>query len=251
MKPGPNIFLIPFEAKDWDILYRWYYSGEYEEFFRDIDQAPNSEYFQRYAQLRNGFAFLVKTNEHFSQTVGAVVVYDVKAITSQAHFAMLIDRQFEHLGYGLEAIWLTMRHLFHDLGLQKMVIESVEGNEKIERYMEMYGVPREGVLLNEAKLEGKFYNVLRFGILRPQAEQIMKRIGDYYGGKSSDSGDHRRGFGIGKRGDRSGNGEKAPRPVQPGDSAASGAGADHGRILKSDLAAAEEQPHRQQVSGGW
>lgn len=240
MKPGPNIFLIPFEAKDWDILYRWYYSGEYEEFFRDIDQAPNSEYFQRYAQIRNGFTFLIKTHESFARTIGAVVIYEIKPVTSQAHFAMLIDKNFEHLGYGLEAIYLAMKHLFHDLGLQKMVIESIQGNAKIERYMEMYGVPKEGVLVNEAKIEGQYLNVNRFAILRPLAEKIIERIGDLYAGKGSGTSYHRGGFGIGKCRAQCGNGEEASRPIQPGNSATAGPGADHRRGVESDLTIAAQ-----------
>lgn len=208
MKPGKNIYMIPFEAKDWDHLYRWYYSGEYEEFFRDIPQAPTSEYFQGYANLRDGFCFIVKEAMSF-KTVGLVLVYDVKHVTAQACFGMLIDKEHQKTLFGLETIYLTMKHLFEDLDLRKMVIEIVETNPDFKRYMEMYEVPCEGVLLDEAKIDGKYLNVLRYAILREKGKKIIQEIGDFYATESSNSGNRRGSDSSSERRDWRGDSKKA------------------------------------------
>jgi len=120
---------------------------------------------------------LVKTNEDF-KTVGMVVVYEFKATTSQAHFAMLIDEQFQKTLLGLETIYLTMKYLFEDLGLRKMVIEILASNNDFVRYMEMYSVPIEATLLQEAKIDGFIQNVFRFSVFRDFGDKIIKRIGE-------------------------------------------------------------------------
>ena len=174
LKPGQKTKLLPYEPEQWAHLYEWYYSGDYEEFFRDIQPAPNADYFKSFSQIRNGMLFMIHTLE--GEIAGMVMIFEIKPVIQSAHFAILVDKKFEGQHLALEAVYQTMKHLFEDLSLKKMSFETLIRNKKLASCFKAYKIRREGVLKNEAKLNGKFLDVYRYAVFEGQAKKIIKRF---------------------------------------------------------------------------
>lgn len=173
LKPGKNIRLVPYEPEQWEHIYRWYYSGEYEEFFRDVQNTPTSDFFKSYVQWRNAIVFLILKCE---RVIGMVMIHDIKAVTQSAHIGVLIEKEFEGQKVGCEASYLIIKHLFEDLNLRKLCIETLSRNSKLARYMGKCGIEKEGILKGEAKISGKFEDVTRWAMFEPHARQFIDHM---------------------------------------------------------------------------
>ena len=174
IKPGKKVILESFEMDDWECLYRWYYSGEYEDFFRDTPAVPGSDYFKRFSCLNNGFALKIKN--HAQEIIGVILVMDIKSNAQSACLGMIIDKAHEGKGMGQEATYLIVRHLFRDLGLRKLIIEIVDGRERLMKTAHLNGVNPEAIFKKEVKIDGEFKDIIRYAIFKEEAEEFFSKL---------------------------------------------------------------------------
>jgi RimJ/RimL family protein N-acetyltransferase len=172
LKHGKNIILVPYEPEQCDKLHEWYYSGKYEEFFRDIQPAPDKNYFRSFSQMKSAMVLMVSLIET-GAIIGTVMMYEINPTIQKVSFAMLIDKEFEGRRLGLEAGYLVIKYLFEDLNIRKMCIETLSRNSRLAEYCRIYKIRKEGVLKDEAKIGGKFENVIRFAMFKKQAIQFI------------------------------------------------------------------------------
>ena len=83
-----------------------------------------------------------------------------------ARMAMgIYDRRFWSHGYGTEALRLLLRHAFDDLGLHRVDLVVIDYNARAIRAYEKCGFVREGLLRQNALVDGEWHDDVVMSIL--------------------------------------------------------------------------------------
>lgn len=91
----------------------------------------------------------------------------------KASFGYVMNRNFWNHGYMSEALAAILDFCFTKLDLNRVEATHYVGNEGSGRVMEKNGMRFEGIALQEAKIKGLFHDVVHYGILRSQWDEIQ------------------------------------------------------------------------------
>lgn len=171
MLNGNNLYMRPFEIDQWKILYDWFYSGNYDEFFRDMAGTLTAQQFQSFANMPEGQTLLVYQKD---QVIGMVMVYDCKPYTSLCKLAILLDKDYQDKSLSSEMVELILQYLHVDMGWYKVVMEVLEDNEKYNSILRTNGFVEECKLLGEALIYGKRKDVIRYYTTSDRIHQMLK-----------------------------------------------------------------------------
>lgn len=106
--------------------------------------------------------FVSSSGEH----IGNISLQDFAEFDMRAEIGILIgELSSRGLGIGTEAIGMICAHAFHTLGLHKVSAGVVVGNEGSKRAFEKAGFTLEGVLREQWRIDERWYDVYRFGLL--------------------------------------------------------------------------------------
>ena len=84
----------------------------------------------------------------------------------KGEIAYLLDREAEGRGYMTETFEAILRVAFGELGLGKLFLRAIVGNERSARLARKFGFTREGVLREEfATLDGRRVDLEYYGLL--------------------------------------------------------------------------------------
>jgi RimJ/RimL family protein N-acetyltransferase len=83
----------------------------------------------------------------------------------RAELAYWITPDAQGNGYATDAARTVLNHGFDRLDLHKVVAETFESNAASACVLEKLGFEKEGILRDEALVDGKFVDLLRFGLL--------------------------------------------------------------------------------------
>jgi len=96
------------------------------------------------------------------RSVGIVLRWDL----SRAEIAYLLDREHEGRGLMSEALGLVLKACFGPLGLNKVFLRTIVGNDRSSKLAERFGFTREGVLREEfLTLDRRRVDLNYFGML--------------------------------------------------------------------------------------
>jgi RimJ/RimL family protein N-acetyltransferase len=166
------ISIRPFEVSDMPTLKQWFYSGDYPEFFRDM-LALTEEQLKIYAYMKDGQGFIIWDNV---EPVGFVILYEMRVVPSNIKLAILVDKYYQEKGICLSAMIEMCKYVFHKLRMEKLIVEVLESNDRIKELAEKGGLEYECTLKNEANVNGKMCNVIRYCLYKNQFEEIMKGL---------------------------------------------------------------------------
>jgi RimJ/RimL family protein N-acetyltransferase len=156
------------------ILKGWCYSGDYPEFFRDM-LALTEEQLAIYAYMKDGQGFMVWQKES-NEPVGFIVLYEMRIVSANVKLSILIDKKHQTQGLALEAMLEMGHYVFERLRLHKLIVEVLESNVRIQSLLTQGGFEKECVLVDEAKLDDKYLNVVRYAMYRDQYFTIKERM---------------------------------------------------------------------------
>jgi RimJ/RimL family protein N-acetyltransferase len=173
LRPTKNLSIVPFEQADMPVLKKWFYSGEYKEFFRDM-LALKEDQLKIYAFMKDGDAFIVWKDK---QPIGFMVLYDMRVVSANVKLSILIDKEHQHQGLCLEAMVEILNYAFNRLRMKKVIIEIMQSNARLCEMVEVGGFQKECVLKSEAKLEDKWEDVIRYFMFDEQYNELKKNFG--------------------------------------------------------------------------
>ena len=78
------------------------------------------------------------------------------------------EKEYWGKGYGTEAVKTMLRYAFHELGLNRVELETYSFNPRAQRCYERAGFRREGVRRGALYRDGKFHDIIIMGILREE-----------------------------------------------------------------------------------
>ncbi|MCP4539625.1 MAG: GNAT family N-acetyltransferase [Chloroflexi bacterium] len=105
------------------------------------------------------------------ELIGFVGFYEIEWANQVAWFGIGIgDRSNWGKGYGSEAMHLALWYAFCELNLYGLHLTVIDYNERAIALYEKMGFQREGVFRQFGWRDGKRYDMILYGILRPEWE---------------------------------------------------------------------------------
>ena len=171
---GPRLTLRPLVEADLVHGYRWERDQEVQHWAQG-DRAPAGLTYEEYhARFAPPFGH-PGTLEHFAMRaengalIGFIGYFRVNREVASAEVGIVIgERAYWGTGYGREALSLLVRHLFTDLAMQRVSLETWSGNERAIRAYRAVGFSEEGRLRRAQVVDGRFYDTVLMSMLREE-----------------------------------------------------------------------------------
>jgi len=163
------VYLRALELDDLDRTYKWHNDPElYKRLvgsFHYVSHATEEEWLrkkQAYSPQEVNLAFCLTEN---SQHIGNFYIRDIDWVARNAALHILIGEPTQRgKGYGTAALRLVVKYAFHDLGLNRLWLAILEDNKPSQRIVEKCGFTLEGIWRKHAFKDGKFKDLVMFGI---------------------------------------------------------------------------------------
>jgi len=156
-------------------LYEWYYSGQYDEFFRDIPQCPGAVDLAGWAL---GKSFMVVRNEG-DLVVGVVQCSEASETSRNFEYGALIQLDCQGLGYAVAAMKILLNWKFNSCNFYKAKMKIMAKNKNLCDNLERFGATREGgphaVLKKECFFEGEFNDIAVYAIFKTEFNKLYSK----------------------------------------------------------------------------
>lgn len=111
------------------------------------------------------------------QHIGNIALQHIHPIYRSAELSIIIgEKQYWGKGVGKEAGRLICDHGFQALNLHRIGCGTFENNVAMQRLATYLGMVKEGVRRQAAFKEGKYIDVIEFGVLRHEYEEHWTRL---------------------------------------------------------------------------
>ncbi len=114
-----------------------------------------------FSVFRNGF------NES-RELVGLATVNNIDHHHKRASWGLKFKIGEQNHGFGYEASLLLMNYCFTKLGLHKMFGDSITENIASRKMCKKIGLTEDGILRQHFNIDGKFHDLVYFGILKEE-----------------------------------------------------------------------------------
>jgi len=170
---GTGVRLRPVAPSDYPAFYGWYEDPElvspfdryapetYDEFVRSVEGAGDDP-----ASLAPRFSVDEARSGRLVGTVGHYVAHPVLEYLDVWY--LLGDPAARGRGYGREAVFLLVDHLFRTRSIERVGATVDVGNVPSNRLMEGLGFRVEGTLRSSLFHHGQWHDVRIYGITRPE-----------------------------------------------------------------------------------
>jgi RimJ/RimL family protein N-acetyltransferase len=166
---GKIACLRPFEWEDAEAYRRWVNDSDIiplVDRVRPVTAGEQRVWYESISRDPRVVIFAVDAiAEH--RFVGCVWLYAIDARHRHAELRVLIgDKDYWGSGVGTEAIAMLVHFAFAKLNLNKLYAYVLAANARALKTFERIGFVREGLLKKDRYVNGKFVDVVRFGLLR-------------------------------------------------------------------------------------
>jgi RimJ/RimL family protein N-acetyltransferase len=127
--------------------------------------------FHRGASQRDAFHLAIIDREG-GRAVGVTMVHRIDWRTQTAHHGVKMLREVSGQGFATDACTARNTFLFFQLGLRKLVWRALDFNVASQRLAERLGYTLEGRERQAVQRDGRWCDVLTYGLLRSEAEQM-------------------------------------------------------------------------------
>lgn len=167
---GGDIYLRPMTAEDTDLIVKW----RNEEFVRKnfIYRKPftregHLNWIETMVKTGKVIQFIICTKE--GRAVGSVYLRDIDEVHHKAEYGIFIgERDALSKGYGTQAARLMIRYSFENLGLHKLMLRVLAGNERAKKSYEKAGFVQEAYLREDVCLEDGYRDVILMAVINPE-----------------------------------------------------------------------------------
>ena len=115
--------------------------------------------------LPTEFTFEIINDEN---VIGELKLKSFRWFNRKAELSIFILKEFRNKGFGKEAISTIIKYAFEKLNLHRLEAEVIEYNEGSKKMVEGFGFLLEGRLREAKYNNGKYYDILRYGLLKSE-----------------------------------------------------------------------------------
>jgi len=152
-----NVYLRPYETAYAPVLYQWFYSGEYDEYYRHCAEAYRLDDFQKY--IANPAAKIFNIFEKASNLIcGMCGIYGLNLTDRSCKLMVMLDKDYQGKKYMAEAIIALGNLAVVDCHIHKIQFEILETNERLKKVILNAGFQKEYTIIDGAWFDGEFKN---------------------------------------------------------------------------------------------
>ena len=118
--------------------------------------------------MPENLTFEIRQNE---KIIGQTAFKSFRWFNRKAELSLFLHPDFQNKGLGTSILKSMINHAFCQLNLHRLEAEVNEYNLPAMKMMEKLGFVKEGVLREARFLNGKYYNIIRFGLLYNEFEK--------------------------------------------------------------------------------
>lgn len=177
---GQQIYLRPITAEDTDMAVRWRNQpGVVENFIyrKPISRQDHENWLENKVFKGLVHQFIICRNED-DKPLGSAYLQNFAEESRRAEWGIYLgEEQAYGKGVGTEAGNLILDYAFNTLGLHKVVSRVLARNKASARMSEKVGSIQEAYLRDELFLDGRFEDLILFGIFNPKEQIVSTREG--------------------------------------------------------------------------
>lgn len=168
---GKNVMLREFRWEDLPDMRRWICDGRATKYLGTRFIRPQT-WEQTESMLRGlltgdaGGENLVIADIGTLGYLGQISLQGVDRFAQQGELAVIVSPEHWRKGVGREAIALMLRYAFHSLNLNRVWLKVFAEHEAAVKLYEKCGFVQEGVLRQDAFLDGKYRDTIIMSVLR-------------------------------------------------------------------------------------
>lgn len=165
---GKKIYLRGREEADFEKIHKWVSDSTFTRLLFQGDKPPNLQHMKEEFNISHKdnneivFSIITKTDQH----VGWAGIYEISWISRKGEIRFFIgEKKFWGKGYATETVSLLVDYAFNKLNLHRIYGGTNEENIGSINVFKNNKFIQEGILKEEHFRNGKYYDVLRFGII--------------------------------------------------------------------------------------
>lgn len=173
---GTNVMLREFRWEDLPDMRRWITDGEATKYLGTRFVRPQT-WEQTENMLRGlltgevGGENLVIADKGTLAYLGQISLQGVDRFTQQGELAVIVAREHWRKGIGEEAVGLMLQYAFRTLNLNRVWLKVFQEHQAAVRLYMKCGFVLEGVLRQDAYLEGRYRDTMIMSVLRRDYER--------------------------------------------------------------------------------
>ncbi len=109
-----------------------------------------------------------------NQLIGEVSLRNIKWYNRKAELSIFIADKYQGKGYGKNALLGVIKYAFETMNFYRLEAEVLDYNDRAKTMIEKMGFIPEGRLRQAKYYEGKYYDILRYGILKSEYDEKYK-----------------------------------------------------------------------------
>lgn len=179
---GEKAVLRAFRSEDLPHLHAWLNDSE-ATYFMTYGQRPTTldqaeQFIQKQLADTTSIAFIVCEKEK-GQPIGLAGLYDIEDVPKRGEYRIFIgEKAYWNKGIGTEVAALLMWYAFDRLNLHRLFLGVNAENLGAVKSYEKSGFKIEGTLRDEMYRNGRYYNMIRMSVLRPEYEKELRALHD-------------------------------------------------------------------------
>jgi len=156
-----GIHLVRFEPNlHSSIVYDWYYSGDYPEFYRNYPTCPS---LQEIAQSAIGKTFMIVKD---GMAIGCIMHFNEKEFSRNFEVGCLVEKTFQNQQIGITALKILLNWKLNSCNLYKMKVQFLVSNKRLTKIMDSFGARSEGIFKKEVFMNGEFHDVAVYAMFK-------------------------------------------------------------------------------------
>lgn len=167
LKDG-DLWLAPIGESDLPTLYRWINDRELVVLsspFQPVHYSDHQDWFKGVSARDDTRIFAIR-NGPGDRLIGMCQLTGMHPVHRHAELRIRIgDPENREKGYGMRAVRLLLKHAFKDLGLRRVYLYVFETNQRAVRTYAGAGFVEEGILRQDAYVDGVGVDVMIMGML--------------------------------------------------------------------------------------
>jgi len=177
---GKDVRLRAIEREDIDRFVRWFNDPEVRRYllmYEPMSRAQEERWFEERLSRKDDLLLAIEVREGDRWVhIGNMGLHRIDWKNRGATLGIVIgEKEYWGKGYGTEAVRTMLRYAFHELGLNRVELETYSFNPRAQRCYEKAGFHREGVRREALYCDGQFHDVITMGILRREFEHAGDR----------------------------------------------------------------------------
>ncbi len=183
MLAGKLVCLRPLDMSDLEDYVRWFNDHEVTRFLasRYFMTRLAEEEWLRARTTRPDWSsnlFLAMDTRAEGRHIGSVGLHDISPEERKATFGIAVgEKDCWDRGYGTDATLTILRFGFEEMNLNRVMLHVDERNARAIACYRKCGFVEEGRMRQDRYAEGRYWDTLIMGILRPEWEALHGRIG--------------------------------------------------------------------------